>query len=81
MTRARRLPPIDETTVIPASRSRSASGKRPETTSHVCAVIFRFTEASGMQANPAFPLPEANDIALTTFFRIHHPLSFAIQST
>jgi hypothetical protein len=79
MTGGRQLPPIDETTVIPASDARSASGKRPETIPHVRAVIFRFTEADGMRANPTFPLREANDIALTTYFRVSIPSASAFK--
>jgi hypothetical protein len=73
MMPGRQLPPIDETTVIPAGRARSASGKRLQPISHVCAVIFRLAETDATQANPACSLREHNDIALATFLRVTIP--------
>jgi hypothetical protein len=79
MMRSIRFSPSNEMAVIPASRARSVSGKRPETIPHVCAIIFRFTRACGKQVNPTFPLREANDIALTTFFRVSIPSASAFK--
>jgi hypothetical protein len=79
MMRGRRLPPIDETAVLPANRSRSVSGKRPEPFSSACAAIFRFTEAHSMQGNPLSRFQEAESIDLAAFFRVRIPSASAFK--